>query len=87
METKRQARYDEFRARINVSLPYPLPEELGDARFIAFSDEGRPLLVKPEKPAMLTRVITLNFKPLLDGPFEKELKPVIAAKRRRPGFE
>ena len=87
MEAKRLARYDEFRARMNVNLRYPLPEKLGDARFIAFSDEGQPLRLKPEKPSILTRMITLNFKPILDIPFKKELKPVISARKHRPGFD
>ncbi len=78
MEAKRQARYDEFRLRINVDLPHPLPATLGEARFIAFSNEGRPMLIKPAKPSMLTRAITLNFNPLLDIPFKKELHPLLS---------
>jgi hypothetical protein len=84
MEAKRQARYNEFRARINLDLPHPLPKSLGEARFIAFSREGQPLLIKPAKPSMLTRLITLNFKPGLDIPFKKELQPVISTKKISP---
>ncbi|MDH3760230.1 MAG: hypothetical protein OEU50_04555 [Gammaproteobacteria bacterium] len=81
MEAKRQARYDAFRARINADLPQPLPQTLGEARFIAFSNEGRPIPIKPAKPSLLTRAITLNFNPLLDIPFKKELQPVVSARK------
>lgn len=84
MEARRQARYDEFRSRINAGLPHPLPETLGDARFIAFSHQGQPWLIKPAKPSMLTRIMTLNFDPQLDIPFKRELEPVVSAKKYRP---
>ena len=87
MEARRQVRYKKFRARISEKLKHPLPEELGKVRFIAFSEEGRPLPIKPEKPSMLARVITLNFNPLLDIPFKRELRSVISAKKARLATE
>ena len=78
IEAERRARYAAFRERINASLPYPLPESLGDARFIAFSPTGHPRLIDPVKPALWTRMATLNVDPMMDIPFTRELRPFVA---------
>jgi hypothetical protein len=80
MDAERRARYAAFRDRVNARLPHPLPEGLGDARFIAFSPEGRPILLEPAAPSLWTRALSLNFDPRMDIPFERELRPFV---RRR----
>lgn len=78
MDAERQARYKAFRERVNARLTHPLPEALGDARFIAFSPEGLPMLIIPAKPSIWTRVLTLNLNPKMDIPFKRELQPFVA---------
>lgn len=78
MDAQRQGRYKAFRERVNARLPHPLPEALGDARFIAFSQEGQPMLINPVKPSIWTRVLTLNLNPKMDIPFKRELQPFVA---------
>lgn len=78
MDAERQARYQAFRERVNPRLPHPLPNTLGGARFIAFSTEGRPQLIKAVAPSILTRVITMNFDPKMDIPFKLELQSFVS---------
>lgn len=78
MDAERQERYHAFRERVNARLPQPLPEVLGDARFISFSPEGQPMLINPAKPPIWTRVLTLNRNPQMDISFRRELQPFIA---------
>ena len=80
MDAERQSRYKAFRERVNTRLPQPLPEALGDARFIAFSPEGEPMLIKPAKSSMLTRALTLKLHPQMDIPFKRELQQFVATK-------
>jgi len=82
IEADRRARYAAFRERINAHLPHPLPESLGDARFIEFSPAGRPRLIAPVKPSFWTRAATLNFNPQMDIPFDRELRPFVARLKR-----
>lgn len=77
MKAERQTRYDDFRKQINSWLPHPLPEELGDARFISFSPNGQPMLINPVKPPIWARLITLNLNSKMDIPFERELQSFI----------
>ncbi len=85
MDADRRARYAAFRQRINTCLPYPLPESLGEARFIEFSRTGRPRLVAPVTPSLWTRAVTLNFNPKMDVPFSRELRPFVAKLRAIAG--
>ena len=80
MDAERQARYQAFRERISPRLPHPLPNTLGNARFIAFSTEGRPQLIKPAVPSKLTRVLTMNFDPRMDIPFKRELQSFVSSR-------
>lgn len=82
MDAERRARYAAFRERVNPRLPHPLPESLGDARFIAFSRTGKPRPIDPVKPSFWTRALTLNLNPKLDIPFARELRPFIAQLKR-----
>jgi len=81
MDAERLARYRAFRERINAQLPHPLPEEPGGSRFIAFSQEGRPILIKPAKPSIWTRILTWNRNPQMDIPFKLELQQFVAKRR------
>jgi len=83
MDTERQARYKAFRERVNNLLPRPLPEALGDVRFIAFSQDGQPVLINPAKPSIWTRVMTINLNPKMDIPFKRELQPFVAKRLKQ----
>lgn len=83
MNAERQSRYNAFRERVNARLSHPLPEALGDARFIAFSPDGQPMMINPARPSIWTRALTLNLNPQMDIPFKRELQPFVATRLKQ----
>lgn len=77
MAIERERRYQSFRERFGLMLKGPLPPTLGSVRFLQLDSDGRPLIIEPLAPALLTRLATANFSPQLDIPFSRELRPFV----------
>lgn len=54
--------YEDFRNAINKLLPWPLPEYIGDSRFIWFDASGRPMLLGHAHVSLRTYLRGIMFK-------------------------
>jgi hypothetical protein len=77
MESEREERYQVFRERFGPHFKHLLPDRLGSARFLHMDHRGVTHLIQPVQPPLLGRIVTLNFRPSLDVPFKRELKPFV----------